>query len=75
MLIIKLLSVSKSVNRYKWLLAFILSLNLILNVRLAYARMNDASTWRTSYMNNSITKILFSPVWSYCMFDFDHPEK
>lgn len=75
MLIVELLSVSKSVNRYKWLLGFMLLLNFVLNVRLAYARMSETSTWRTSYMNNSITKIVFSPVWSYYIFDFDHPEK
>lgn len=75
MLIIELLSVSRNVTRFKWLIGFMLSINFVLNVRLAYARMNDKSTWQTSYMDNSITRIVFSPVWSYYEFDFDNPKK
>lgn len=74
-LIIIALKNTKYSIKVKYFIMLLLILNMALNYKMAWARLGPNSTWKTSYMNNSVRRIIFSPSWKYVEFDFDKPKQ
>ena len=53
-----------------WMMAVFLFVTFTLNFRMAYNRLSVNGTYPTSFMNNSIVDIVFSPSFEYLKFKF-----